>query len=83
VQGLCQDVADLKVEHKASETLHCVSLSIGAASTDASSNIAADQLIRQADDALYEAKSQGRNRAIVYRTEWGQQTTANLAATLS
>ncbi|MDH3267019.1 MAG: GGDEF domain-containing protein [Gammaproteobacteria bacterium] len=82
VQGLCQDVADLKVEHKASETLHCVSLSIGAASTDASSNVAADQLIRQADDALYEAKSQGRNRAIVYRTEWGQQTTANLAATL-
>ena len=82
VQGLCQDVADLEVEHKASETLHCVSLSIGAALTDASSNVAADQLIRQADDALYEAKDQGRNRAIVYRTEWGQQTTANLAAIL-
>ena len=82
VQGLCQDVADLEVQHKASETLHCVSLSIGAALTDASSNVAADQLIRQADDALYEAKHQGRNRAVVYRTEWGQQTTANLAAVL-
>ena len=82
VQGLCQDVADLEVQHKASETLHCVSLSIGAALTDASSNVAADQLIRQADDALYEAKHQGRNRAVVYRTEWGQQTTANLAAML-
>ena len=82
VQGLCQDVANLKVEHKASETLHCVSLSIGAAITDTSGNVAAAQLIRQADDALYEAKSQGRNRAVVYRPEWGQQTTANLAATL-
>jgi len=83
VQGLCQDVADIKVEHKASETLPCVSLSIGAAVTDASGNVAADQLIRQADDALYEAKDQGRNRAVVYRTEWGQQTTANLAAVLT
>ena len=82
VQGLCQDVADLEVQHKASETLHCVSLSIGAALADACSNVAADQLIRQADDALYEAKNQGRNRAVVYRTEWGQQTTANLAAVL-
>jgi len=82
-EGLCQDVADLEVEHKASETLLCVSLSIGAALTDASSNVATDQLIRQADDALYEAKHQGRNRAVVYRTEWGQQTTANLAAVLT
>ncbi|MGI9233858.1 MAG: GGDEF domain-containing protein [Woeseiaceae bacterium] len=82
-RGLCQKVIDLDIEHKASETVPMVSLSIGAAITEAAANLSADQLIRQADDALYEAKNQGRNQAIVYRTEWGQQTTASLAAVLT
>ena len=38
--------------------------------------------LEQKGDALYEAKTQGRNRAVIYRTEWGQQTTAQLAAVL-
>ena len=83
-RSLCQNVVDLNIEHKASETAPSVSLSIGAAITDAAEgSVTADQLLRQADDALYEAKNQGRNQAIVYRTEWGQQTTAHLAAMLS
>jgi diguanylate cyclase (GGDEF)-like protein len=81
-QRLCQSVVDLAIEHKASETTHTVSLSIGAAITEPAANRTSDQLIRQADDALYEAKTLGRNRAVVYRPEWGQQTTANLAAIL-
>lgn len=82
-RGLCQKVIDLDIEHKASETVPVVSLSIGAAITEAAANLSGDQLIRQADDALYEAKNQGRNQSIVYRTEWGQQTTASLAAVLT
>jgi len=82
-RDLCQKVVDVDIEHKASETAPNVSLSIGAAITEAAGHVTADQLIRQADDALYEAKNQGRNQAIVYRTEWGQQTTAHLAALLT
>ena len=81
-QSLCQKVTGLDIEHKASETTPMVSLSIGAAITEAAGHVNSDHLIRQADDALYEAKNQGRNQAIVYRAEWGQQTTASLAAVL-
>lgn len=80
--GLCHKITDLDIEHKASETTASVSLSIGAAITEAAGQVGPDHLIRQADDALYEAKKQGRNQAIIYRSEWGQQTTANLAAVL-
>jgi len=81
-RGLCQKVVGLDIEHKASDAKQRVSVSIGAAMTESPDSVTAEQLIRQADDALYEAKDQGRNRAIVYRTEWGQQTTAHLAAVL-
>ncbi len=80
--SLCHKVVDLDIAHKASETTPTVSLSVGASIAEAAGNMTTEQLLRQADDALYEAKSQGRNQAVVYRTEWGQQTTSHLAAVL-
>ena len=82
-RDLCQEVASLDIEHKASETARSVTVSVGAALCESPDSITPEQLIRQADDALYEAKTQGRNRAVLYRTEWGQQTTAHLAAMLA
>lgn len=81
-RSLCHQVVDLDIEHKASEATPTVSLSVGAAIADATGTMTPDQLLRQTDDALYEAKTQGRNQAVVYRTEWGQQTTSQLAAVL-
>ncbi len=81
-RSLCHKVLDLDIEHKASEATPTVSLSVGAAIANASGTMTPDQLLRQTDDALYEAKTRGRNQAIVYRAEWGQQTTSHLAAVL-
>ena len=81
-RSLCHKVVDLDIEHKASEATPTVSLSVGAAIAGAAGTMTPDQLLRQTDDALYEAKTQGRNQAIVYRAEWGQQTTSHLAAVL-
>lgn len=52
-------VRKLEIEHALSNH-KCITLSIGIASTVA--NFSAEELIKEADDALYEAKNQGRNR---------------------
>ena len=62
-RGVCHKVVDLDIEHKAAEATPSISVSIGAAITEPGGNLSPEQLLRQADDALYEAKSQGRNPA--------------------
>jgi len=58
------DVQALNIEHNASDAASNVTLSIGVATTFPDQNQVADTLIDTADKALYQAKTQGRNRVI-------------------
>jgi diguanylate cyclase (GGDEF)-like protein len=61
-QRLQQRLAERKLLHEASPVSPCMTLSIGLASFDADTMDHFDQLLRRADEALYRAKTQGRNR---------------------
>jgi len=59
---LQQRLAERALNHGASEISPLVTLSIGLAALDADGMDQFDQLLRRADEALYRAKVQGRNR---------------------
>ena len=63
---LVAEIAAMGIEHKASDSADVVTVSVGAAFAYPHKLKRPGQLIRGADDALYEAKEQGRNRATVY-----------------
>ena len=62
---LCQCVADLKITHEYSATAPMVTISVGLVSVVPPVQGSMQQLIAAADQALYQAKSEGRNRASV------------------
>ena len=63
VQGIVSAIAALRIPHAASPTGPCLTVSIGLARFDGQETI--EHLYRRADQLLYEAKSQGRNRACI------------------
>ncbi|MGI9203591.1 MAG: diguanylate cyclase domain-containing protein [Woeseiaceae bacterium] len=62
-------ISALGIEHKASDIADNVTISVGAAVARPDALNRPDQLVRTSDDALYESKAQGRNRATVYQME--------------
>jgi diguanylate cyclase (GGDEF)-like protein len=55
-------IRSLAIEHRASEAATHVTISIGVASTEPSTTQSPDILLRCADEALYRAKAEGRDR---------------------
>lgn len=65
-KSIQQTIADLAIPHQSSPSSDRITLSLGIASLIPTPEQSLDILITQADAALYNAKKQGRNRAIVY-----------------
>ena len=65
-----RSIAELNIPHEASRVASRLTVSIGAAFILPSSNRTPDGLIQLADEALYSAKEQGRNRVVVMEAEY-------------
>ncbi len=63
-ENLNKSIEDLKLEHKSSKVAEYVTLSVGASSTIPNSDSSFEDLLQRADEALYEAKDTGRNKAV-------------------
>ncbi len=57
-------VEELQIEHLDSKVSDCVTISVGVATLAPAGRRPSRALIKAADDALYQAKEQGRNRVI-------------------
>ncbi len=79
-EDLAQRIAALDIEHKASDAADIVTVSVGAAIARPGADDQPDRLVRAADDALYESKSQGRNRSTMTCVEEPARTTQGLGA---
>ncbi len=62
-EKLCLAVSGLKIKHEFSKASEVVTISMGVATMIPLSSTSEEVLIASADQALYEAKEEGRNRA--------------------
>jgi diguanylate cyclase (GGDEF)-like protein len=65
-----RSIAELNIPHEASRVASRLTVSIGAAFVLPGANRTHDGLVQLADEALYSAKEQGRNRVVVLEAEY-------------
>jgi diguanylate cyclase (GGDEF)-like protein len=65
-----RSIAELNIPHEASRVASRLTVSIGAALIQPGANRTHEGLIQLADEALYSAKEQGRNRIVVMEAEY-------------
>jgi diguanylate cyclase (GGDEF)-like protein len=65
-----RSIAELNIPHEASPVASRLTVSIGAAFVLPGANRSHDGLVQLADEALYSAKEQGRNRLVVLEAEY-------------
>jgi len=63
-ERMIANVAKLKLKHEYSDTSDIVTVSLGVSCCEPSPDKPAESLILAADEALYEAKETGRNKAM-------------------
>jgi diguanylate cyclase (GGDEF)-like protein len=66
-EKLCKAVRDLNIAHEASDISHVVTASLGVATMIPKQSISETEILLIADQALYTAKENGRNRVEVFR----------------
>lgn len=65
---LLKKIEALAIPHEESQVNNCVTISIGVATLLPNLDCGPEELVKLADKALYQAKSEGRNQ-VVYRDE--------------
>ncbi len=60
------NINQLNITHDASQTSDRLTVSVGIATTFVELAMVEDELVRSADEALYDAKEQGRNQVVLY-----------------
>jgi diguanylate cyclase (GGDEF)-like protein/PAS domain S-box-containing protein len=64
-ESICEEVRNLRIPHSQSSTGEFLTMSCGVASVIPNEGSSPESLVAVADEGLYEAKKQGRNRIVV------------------